>query len=149
MKPGLTAGWSEAPLDSLLIALETGSRPRGGVKGILTGVPSIGGEHLNADGGFAFEKLRYVPEEFAAKQEKGWIRPNDILVVKDGATTGKCSFVSSAFPHNRALLNEHVFRCAVSPDAVPKYVFYWMWSSSGQEQILQDFRGAAQGGISK
>jgi len=90
-----------------------------------------------------------VPEDFAAAQRKGWIRQKDILIVKDGATTGKVSFVGSDFPYSRALLNEHVFRCAVNPSIDAKFVFYWLFSSEGHRQILRDFRGAAQGGISR
>ena len=47
-----------------IITLESGSRPKGGVGGILDGIPSLGGEHLNTDGGFTFEKIKYIPEDF-------------------------------------------------------------------------------------
>ena len=33
--------------------------------------------------------------------------------------------------------------------ASPKYVFYYLFSSEGQKQILSDFRGATVGGISR
>ena len=33
---------------------------------------------------------------------------NDILIVKDGATTGKVSFVNGDFPYVHAAINEHV-----------------------------------------
>ena len=141
--------WTTARLGELLISLETGSRPRGGVKGITDGVPSLGGEHLDAHGGFRLENIRFVPEEFARNQQRGWIRVGDILIVKDGATTGKVSFVGNNFPYSRALINEHVFRCQVATALSSKYVFYWLLSARGNQQILLDFRGAAQGGISQ
>jgi len=119
------------------------------VSGVTGGVPSLGGEHIGTHGGFRLDNTRFVPEEFAAKQAKGWINSGDILVVKDGATTGKVAFVGHDFPYSRALLNEHVFRCAVDRSIKAKFVFYWLHSSEGNRKILLDFRGAAQGGISR
>ena len=153
----LTREWREAHSGSWksmklidLITLESGSRPRGGVRGILEGIPSLGGEHLNADGGFTFEKIKYIPEKFFKSLNYGQIRPNDILVVKDGATTGKTSFVGEDFPYESAAVNEHVFIVRVDPEVTfPKFAFHYLFSKEGQQQILSDFRGATVGGISR
>ena len=53
--------WEWISLSSLVSELETGSRPKGGVRGITDGVLSVGGEHLNSNGGFDFSTPRYVP----------------------------------------------------------------------------------------
>ena len=148
-KNQLPSYWTTSPLRKLLIALESGKRPRGGVKNIKTGVPSIGGEHLNANGGFKFAKIKYVPEEFADRMVRGHIQKNDILIVKDGATTGKTSLVRESFPHKQTVINEHVFLCRCAEEINPLYLFYYLFSSEGNQQILKDFRGAAQGGISQ
>ena len=153
----LTRKWREKHSDSWksmnlneFITLESGSRPKGGVRGILEGIPSLGGEHLNADGGFNFEKIKYIPKEFFESLNRGRIYPDDIIVVKDGATTGKTSFVDNDFLHKDAAVNEHLFIVRVDPKvAFPKYVFYFLFSSKGQHQILSDFRGATVGGISR
>ena len=153
----LTREWREGKSDSWksmklseFIMLESGSRPRGGVRGIREGIPSLGGEHLNDEGSFNFKKIKYVPEEYFESLNKGQINPNDIIVVKDGATTGKTSFVDSDFPHKHAAVNEHLFIVRVDPEvAFPKFVFYYLFSSKGQKQILSDFRGATVGGISR
>ena len=144
----LPHNWVSVPLSSLLTTLESGSRPRGGVNGISSGVPSIGGEHLQADGGFNFTNIRYVPLDFAAKMNRGQIAVGDVLVVKDGATTGKVSFVRSGFPEP-AVVNEHVFIARPSPQLVSAYLFYYLYSPAGRDGIMLDFRGAAQGGISQ
>ncbi len=59
----LTKEWREGDSDnwksgklSEFITLESGSRPRGGVRGIAEGIPSLGGEHLNDEGSFNFKK---------------------------------------------------------------------------------------------
>ena len=75
---------------------------------------------------------------------------DDILIVKDGATTGKVCFVSTNFPFKNATINEHVFKLEIdSKKAFPKYVFYYLFSENGQNDIMKDFRGATIGGISR
>ena len=142
-------GRTRLPLRQLLADFESGSRPKGGVGGILTGIPSLGGEHLNRDGGFKFEKIKFVPRAFAKAMTHGHLKSGDVLVVKDGATTGKVSLVRSDFPYQDAVINEHVFRLQLKKEYQPAYVFYFLYSQIGQQQILSDFRGAAQGGISQ
>lgn len=143
----LIPDWVNCSLEELLIALESGSRPRGGVRGIENGVPSIGGEHLTYDGTFDFSSIKYVPEEFAKYISKGHVKPNDIHIVKDGATTGKTAFVGESFPYENAVVNEHVFICRPSESIEPRFLFRYLISKEGQERILSNFQGSAQGGI--
>ena len=145
----LPEGWVEVPLSEVIQPVETGKRPKGGVQHIREGMPSIGGEHLSDDGGFKFETLKFVPYEFAESVRNGWISRKDILIVKDGATTGKTAFVDSKFPFERALINEHVLICRPFDGVSPQLLFHYLKSDRGQKEILKDFRGAAQGGISK
>ena len=142
-------GWGQTKL-SELITLESGLRPRGGVKGITEGIPSLGGEHLNNKGGFHSENMKYIPEEFFKSLNYGHICQSDILVVKDGATTGKTSFVDEDFPYTQAAINEHLFIVRVIQELVtPKFIFYYLFSKKGQDSIRLDFRGATIGGISR
>ena len=130
--------------------LQSGKRPKGGASKDSGTIPSLGGEHLNKDGGFDLEKLKYIDETFFRTLKKGAIKENDILIVKDGATTGKVSFVDNKFPFKKAAINEHLFSLRVDTTvADPKYVFLFLKSPQGQKQILKDFRGAAIGGISR
>ena len=76
----LPEGWEERSLDELLSSLETGSRPRGGVRGIAEGVASVGGEHLDDEGGFRFENVKFVPRDFFEKMNRGRIAVGDVLV---------------------------------------------------------------------
>ena len=139
--------WIETNLDALLVDLESGSRPKGGVRGISSGVPSIGGEHLSNNGGFHFDKIKYVPEEFSTGMKKGHISKHDILIVKDGATTGKVSFVGEKFPYESAVVNEYVFICRPKNEINPRFLFRYLYSKEGQDRILSNFKGSAQGGI--
>ena len=147
MENSLPESWFEVSLIEVLESLQSGSRPKGGVRGITTGIPSVGGEHLNDDGGFNFENIKFVPFEFAKQMNKGEIKLNDILIVKDGATTGKTSFVNGNFPHEKAFVNEHVFICRPTDKINSKFLFWFLWSQEGKKRILEHFKGAAQGGI--
>ena len=93
--------------------LESGARPKGGVSSETGTIPSLGAEHLSEDGGFNFHKNKFITNEFFNRLKAGKVKCNDILIVKDGATTGKISYVQKDFPFSNAAINEHVFRIAI------------------------------------
>ncbi len=135
-------------LNSILISLESGGRPKGGA--IESGISSIGAEHLNDDGTVKTDIKKFVPEDYFNKLKTGIIKKEDILIVKDGATTGKVSFINKDYPLNKVAVNEHVFIIRIDQNkAFPKYVFNYLRSVEGQKEILSDFRGATVGGISR
>jgi type I restriction enzyme S subunit len=137
-------------LSDLINSLESGSRPKGGVSSTSGNIPSLGAEHLNDQGSFNFANLKFIPLNFYDNLTKGRIRLNDILIVKDGATTGKVSYVNECFPYSDAAINEHLFRVEINnKKADPSFIFRFLNSGSGQHQILKDFRGATVGGISR
>ncbi len=71
------------------------------------------------------------------------------MIVKDGATTGKTSFVDFNFPYKKAVVNEHVFVLKTSKSIISKLTFYFLWSERGKANILANFQGSAQGGINR
>jgi type I restriction enzyme S subunit len=136
-------------LAACLESLESGGRPEGG--GTTAGeIPSEGAEHLNDSGSFDFESIKFIPRDYYERMFKGRVRPNDILIVKDGATTGKTAFVNGDFPYEEAAVNEHVFIVRTKSDILfPRYAFFFLHSDYGKQLILRDFRGSAQGGITR
>jgi type I restriction enzyme S subunit len=140
-------GWEWVKLKELVL-IESGKRPKGGSTG--TGVPSLGGEQLLPTGKVNWEKLRYVPEDFFDTLKKGKVKQGDVLVVKDGATTGKTAYVES-LPFKKVAVNEHVFivRSLDESRLLNKYLFFALFSEIGQKQIRDLFHGAAQGGITQ
>lgn len=135
-------------LGDITSKLESGGRPKGGAT--KDGVFSIGGEHLTNNGGFDFSVGKYVPKDYFLKMNGGKIYKNDILIVKDGATTGKTSFVGENFSLQEAAINEHVFRLEINQlKSDPKYCFYFLFSDFGFRQLMADYKGAAIGGISR
>ena len=141
---------STVPLSEWVEVLESGSRPKGGIKDDKGDVPSLGAEHLSDDGSFNFIKVKRIPFDFYEGLKKGKIASDDILIVKDGATTGKVSFVNGDFPFQDAAINEHIFRLSVDArKADPRFVFRYLQSPLGQMEIMKDFRGATVGGIGR
>ena len=131
----LPAGWRWSNLSALLVCMESGSRPKGGAVGVDSGVPSISAEHMTPHG-FDFSIRRYVPREYYENMPRGHIRQEDILIVKDGATTGKTCFVDESFPFHEAVVNEHVFNCRVDRQQIlPELLFRWLWGPQGQYAI--------------
>jgi type I restriction enzyme S subunit len=110
----------------------------------------LGAEHLDGIGGFLLNEPKLVPRDHFDRMSTGRVRLNDILIVKDGATTGKVSFVGDNFPFDEAAINEHVFRLVTDATrANPKYVFWYLASPAGNLQVMNDFRGATVGGIAR
>lgn len=143
-------GWRWSKLSELLVSMESGSRPKGGAVGVYSGVPSISAEHMTPYGAFDFSTKRYVPREYYENMPRGHIRQGDILIVKDGATTGKTCFVDESFPFFEAVVNEHVFICRADCQKIlPQLLFYWLWGGAGQHDIRSSFQGAAIGGINQ
>lgn len=133
-------------LKKIIKSLESGSREKGGSSP--AGIPSLGAQHLNNDGKLKLGDMKFVSLEHYESMSKGKIEKNDILIVKDGATTGKVSFVDSDYPYEKSAINEHVFRITLKEGYLPKYVFWYLFSQRGQSEVLKDFRGATVGGIS-
>jgi type I restriction enzyme S subunit len=136
------------PLENTLATFETGKRPKGGASS--SGIPSLGGEHITAEHGIKLVPMKFVPESFYRSMNKGGIRAGDVLIVKDGATTGRIGMIETNFPFKEAAVNEHLFLLRPNPHLLDaQYLYFYLRSTKGQAEIMSDFRGAAQGGISR
>ena len=128
--------WSSSRLKFVLRnPIETGKRPNEPDGKIL----SVGGEHIQ-NGCFDFSHPMYVTES-TYLNNKGKIQLNDTLVVKDGATIGKCMYVKS-MPNEKMLLNEHVYRVSCS-----KFYYYWILSEIAQKWFRIRNQSTAQESI--
>jgi type I restriction enzyme S subunit len=128
---------------------QTGQREKGGAR-TDQGIISVGGEHITEDGQINFmSSPKYVSREFFQNMATGKVNPGDILVVKDGARTGKSAFVRQVPPTGMAA-NEHVFIIRVhNQNAVaPEYVAFWFRSKMAWDQIRSAYHGLI-GGINR
>lgn len=149
-------------------SIQSGNSPKGGAKYSVGEIPILLVGNIMADGSLALDDLYYADEAFyEANKDKGSIQQLDILIAKDGATTGKVGLVPADFDLDRCLINEHIFKITVGAafpgEEAPTdaeeakrlktlntyYVFFFLKSWLGQQQINREVSGGAQGGITK
>ena len=142
---------SKYPLVSfseIISTLETGSRPTGGVGFLSEGALSLGGEHIdNQSGALNLTTPKYVPIEYFNSSIRGKIKKDDILLCKDGALTGKVAIVRNELEGKDAMINEHVFIIRCENIITQKYLFQFLYSSTGQDLLKANVTGSAQGGL--
>jgi type I restriction enzyme S subunit len=106
-------GWEVITVSNIEHKLQTGTRPKGGVGGILSGVPSIGAESVKGLGFYDFSKIKYVSNEFASKMKRGKVDGYELLIYKDGGKPGTFiphfTMFGEGFPFEKFFINEHVF----------------------------------------
>ncbi|MDD4381836.1 MAG: N-6 DNA methylase [Candidatus Dojkabacteria bacterium] len=135
--------WEEANLGDICI-IESGSREKGG--SIDEGIPSIGGAQIDEFGGIKTNSMVYVSEPYYKNMKKGVLKKGDVLVVKDGATTGKTAYYEEQFKD--AAVNEHVFILRAKDGLIlSKYLFYIIKSENFQKKLKPYVKGMI-GGIS-
>ena len=135
-------------LKEVISFLESGSRPTGGVSNIPDGVLSFGGEHVNDRCEIEILKPKYIPIEFHEKIKNTETKLLDILLVKDGATTGKIGILENPEFENQNI-NEHVFMIRTNEEINPYYLVYFLHSKAGQIQIQRVITGATVTGLTK
>ena len=135
-------------LADLLELIESGKRPEGGVANIQSGILSFGGEHINDQCEIEVSTPRYISSKFHSLYNKTETQINDLLLVKDGATTGKIGIVSST-EHVGQNINEHLFLLRTKADINPIYLLHYLNSSFGKLQIQREITGATVTGITR
>ena len=127
-----------------IISLESGSRAKGGA--LDSGIPSIGGAQINSLGKIINEKMKYVPLDHFKSMKKGHLAQGDVLMVKDGATTGTIGFYDGSF--EKAAVNEHVFIFRAKDKVLPLFLFYVI-RNSNFSNILKPYIKGIIGGVSR
>ncbi len=149
-------------------SLNSGKSPKGGATYSFGPVPIILIGNMDADGTLNTSDLNNVPLSFFEDNKaKAAVLPLDILVAKDGATTGKVGLIPEDFEYENCLISEHIFKFRVGamlpgdPDILDDderkarkrtntyYVFFYLKSWLGQQQFDREISGGAQGGITR
>lgn len=146
-------GWSVDRADCWLSVLETGRRPKGGVAGVIEGVPSIGAESIVRIGEFDYSKTKYVSTEFFDKMKSGGVQSHDVLLYKDGGKPGvflpRVSIFGDGFPFEKCGINEHVFRIRLKEPFNQVFLYYWLWSDAVMHELKHRGGKAAIPGINQ
>jgi len=88
--------------------------------------------------------MRYVSEDHFRSMKNGVLRNGDVLIVKDGATTGKIGFFAHDIP---AAVNEHVFILRAKDFVEPQYLYRCVRADVFQGKLRPFIKGII-GGIS-
>jgi type I restriction enzyme, S subunit len=144
-------GWDVTTLENVLAVLETGGRPKGGVGGITSGIPSIGAESVVRVGVFDFSKTKFVPVEFYEGMKKGHIESLDVLLYKDGGRPGEyephVSMFGNGFPFETCCINEHVYRLRAAERLSQEYLYFWLTSELAFAEMRIKGTGVAIPGL--
>ncbi len=110
LKREIPDGWELKSVGEIILRIESGKRPKGGIdKTLKEGIPSLGAESIDKLGYFDYNSTKYIPISYKEKITSGLIQNNDILIYKDGAYVGKTTLFRDNFPFEYATINEHVF----------------------------------------
>lgn len=133
-------------LKDIILEPLSGSRPKGGATKY--GIVSLGGENIDLNGKLKFDNICYIPEEYYNNNINKKVNINDILICKDGALTGKIAMVDSNYKYIDSMINEHLFILRAKEELCEqKYLFYYLFSKNGQNQLKINITGQAQGGL--
>jgi type I restriction enzyme S subunit len=133
-------------LSDFLFAVESGSRPKGGVT-VEGDIPSFGGENVTEDGQLIFYPVKKITNDFFNAMSKGILQNLDVLINKDGANTGKSTIYRNS-PYTRASVNEHLFILRGKKDKLDQvYLHYLLLSPNTRKELNQKITGSAQPGL--
>ena len=146
----IAEGLEVTTLGAHLTALESGKRPKGGIRDVADGVPSIGAENINGIGWHDFAGEKFIPREFFRELRKGIVRDRDVAIYKDGAYIGKSSYFRDGFPHSECCVNEHVFLLRADGVRLKQNALYlWLQEPNTVQAIRSKNSNAAQPGINQ
>ena len=145
----IPSNWNIKKLNDVLITLESGKRPKGGISEINEGIPSIGAENIIGLGKFNYSKNKLVPYDFFDQMKKGIIQDQDVLLYKDGAQLGRKSLFMNGFPFDICCINEHVFRLQSNDEISQFYLYLWLDQEMMTNEIINLNSNSAQPGINQ
>ncbi|MEM0381071.1 MAG: restriction endonuclease subunit S [Nitrososphaerota archaeon] len=136
--------WDIIRFGENFVEIEIGKRAKGGALTEGT-VASIGGEHIDDRGNILWSDMKFIPEDFYESLNQGKVKLGDILLVKDGATTGKVALLRELH-YEKVAVNEHVFVIRSKVDRLlNEFLYYFLFSKFGQIQIKTRFHGLIGG----
>ena len=119
----------------------SGSRDKGG--SLDEGIPSIGGGQIGKNGNILNDKMVFVSEKHYNSMNKGQLQKGDVLIVKDGATTGKVGFYKGEFL--KAAINEHIFVLRTNKNYNNYFLYYLLQNKQFQEKLRPFIQGIIGG----
>jgi type I restriction enzyme S subunit len=123
----------------------SGATPRGGSKVYLTeGVPFIRSQNVYFEGLIQGD-LVYISEQTHKEMSRSRTFPNDVLLNITGASIGRACVIPIDLLD--ANVNQHVCIIRPSKNLLYKYLFYFLQSENGQNQIFKFQIGGNREGL--
>ncbi|MEN8253791.1 MAG: N-6 DNA methylase [Patescibacteria group bacterium] len=135
-----TGDWNLFELGKIC-EIQSGSRQKGGA--LNSGIPSIGGSQITKNGSISLKKMKYISESHFNQMKKGVLKSGDVLLVKDGATTGKVGIYFGQF--KKAAVNEHVYILRPSEKIIPNFLYEIIKSDKFQKKLKRYIKGIIGG----
>ncbi len=123
----------------------SGATPRGGDKIYKKeGILFLRSQNVYFDG-LRLEDVAYIPKDVHLSMKRSTVFPRDVLLNITGASIGRASLVPEEFPE--ANVNQHVCIIRVDEKIYPNYLFYFLQSNFGQDQIARFQIGGNREGL--
>lgn len=149
LKREIPENWEVGVFKDVLDDLHSGNRPKGGIKNIENGIPSIGAENILSIGKYNYGSEKVIPQEFYNNMTKGIIESGDVLMYKDGASLGRVSMFKNGFPYEKCCINSHAFILRSNEKITQNYLYFWLDQDFMKEIIQRAGMRAAQPGINQ
>jgi type I restriction enzyme S subunit len=149
LKREIPEGWGVGTFADIIESIESGYRPKGGIKSIDKGVPSIGAENILSIGNYNYTQEKLIPKDFYDNMTQGIVHDNDVLMYKDGASLGRVAMFKCGFPYKRCAINSHAFIVRSNHKISQNFLYFWLDQNYIKEIIKRLGMKAAQPGINQ
>lgn len=138
-------GWEVCRLKQVTSKIGSGSTPTGGSNVYSKeGVKFIRSQNVYCEG-FNLDDIVFISSEIDEMMKNTRVQINDILFNITGGSIGRCRFVDNTL--GPANVNQHV--CIIRPKNIQtKFLFYYLQSSIGQNQVQVLQTGGNREGLS-
>lgn len=138
--------WGIKKVKHITTKIGSGVTPRGGAETYLTeGVLLLRSQNIYFDG-LRLNDVACISEDVHDSMSNSKVYEGDVLLNITGGSIGRCYFIDKSV--GEANVNQHV--CIVRPDSgqvETEYLYYYLRSNLGQEQILLCQTGANREGL--
>lgn len=112
---------------------------------VQTGIPWINTGHIEPNGTLSTTEMNFITREKFESLRSGKIQPGDLVYCLRGATFGKTAFVT---PYSEGAIASSLMIVRPYLREIAKYIYRYLISSLGRDQIYRFDNGSAQPNLS-
>jgi type I restriction enzyme S subunit len=137
--------WNIKRIKHITNKIGSGVTPRGGAEVYSNeGIPLLRSQNIHFDG-LKLSEVAFISEEIHNSMSGSKVEYGDVLLNITGASIGRCFYFLNQF--EEANVNQHV--CIIRPNekVLTKYLYYYLMSDWGQNQIAVNQVGGGREGL--